>query len=61
MMDEMTWMFIPVLNVDGYEYTWTNVSNLILKVQTVICMLLNTCTGSFQLLCNFYVRVIKIQ
>ncbi|XP_076806152.1 carboxypeptidase B-like [Clavelina lepadiformis] len=24
MMDEMTWMIIPLLNVDGYEYTWAN-------------------------------------
>ena len=26
MMDDMTWMIIPLLNVDGYEYSWTNVS-----------------------------------
>ena len=25
MMDEMTWKIVPVLNVDGYEYSWTTV------------------------------------
>uniref|UniRef100_H2Z179 Peptidase M14 domain-containing protein n=1 Tax=Ciona savignyi TaxID=51511 RepID=H2Z179_CIOSA len=24
MMDEMTWKIVPLLNVDGYQYTWTN-------------------------------------
>lgn len=26
MMDSITWVIIPVLNVDGYAYSWTNVS-----------------------------------
>jgi len=25
MMDSLTWVVIPLLNVDGYEYSWTDV------------------------------------
>ncbi|XP_078487293.1 carboxypeptidase B-like [Ciona intestinalis] len=24
MMDELTWVIVPLLNVDGYEYTWSD-------------------------------------
>ena len=32
MVDNFDWYFIPSLNVDGYAYTWSNVSlNLMLS------------------------------
>ena len=26
MIDEMDWYIVPIFNVDGYAYTWTDVS-----------------------------------
>ena len=31
MMDEITWIVVPLLNVDGYEYSWTDVSTITQK------------------------------